>query len=246
MTRELDLISTALQGASSASVAPQGATRIVMILDRSGSMSGTEADVIGGFNSFVASCREAELKDCSLSYIRFDAEIEHVFTLPLADVPPMTALLYQPRGSTALLDAVGQSVNAMANNAGDRYLVITHTDGYENASREWTREKVAALLRERQALGNWTFAFFGADIDAWEEAGGMGYQTANAAAYSKQRTRDAMRATGRVAGVMSKSDLMRSDRYAAAAKAVMDDPGLSDAEIERQLKEESDSGGADG
>ncbi|MBI5284403.1 MAG: VWA domain-containing protein [Chloroflexi bacterium] len=243
MTRELDLIQNALRGASSASVAPPGATNIVMILDRSGSMSGTEADVIGGFNSFVASCREAGLKDCTLTYVRFDAEIEHVFTLPLPDVPPMTALLYQPRGSTALLDAVGQSVSALANNAGDRYLVITHTDGHENASREWTREKVAALLRERQALENWTFAFFGADIDAWEEAGGMGYRAANAAAYSKQRTRDAMAATGRVAGVMSKAGLMSSYRYAAAAKAAMDDPGLSDAAIERQLKQDGDGGG---
>ncbi len=123
------------------------------------------------------------------------------------------------------------------NDADDRYIVITFTDGHENASREWTKEKVAALLKEREALGNWTFAFFGAEIDAWGEAGDMGYAAGNTSTHRRVDTLGMMSATGRAASVMSRSSMRRSAEYAATANAVMLDPKLSDAEIERRLAE---------
>jgi hypothetical protein len=234
MTRDLDLI-------AAAAVATVGATQIVMILDRSGSMAGTESDVIGGFNSFVTSCRDASLPNCSVTYVRFDTEVERVFTEQLADVPELTPLLYAPRGNTALLDAVGQSVAAVTNEPDDRYIVITFTDGQENASREWTKEKVAQLLEERKALGNWTFAFFGADIDAWGDARGMGYGAGNTKSYDKASTRDMMRASGRVASVMARSVHRSSEYYADAVESVANRPGMSDEELERDL-----AGGGEG
>jgi hypothetical protein len=228
MTTNLDLIRTA-------AVAPLGATNIVMILDRSGSMEGRGSDVIGGFNSFVSSCRDANIANCSVTYIRFDNEVERVFTEPLDAVPAMTAQLYQPRGGTALLDAVGQTVGGMTNEPDDRYIVITFTDGEENSSREWTREKVAALLREREALGNWTFAFFGAEMDAWEEAGGMGYGAGNAKSHARGAASDMMRATGRVASVMSRSSMKSSRTYGDAVQEAVQRADVSDTEIERIL-----------
>ncbi len=101
MGTDIDLI-------GNGALAPAGATNIVMILDRSGSMSGRQADVIGGFNSFIASCRSAALARCSVTYVRFDTEVERVFSEKLDRVPELTEAMYQPRGSTALLDAVGQ------------------------------------------------------------------------------------------------------------------------------------------
>jgi len=228
MTAHLNIIDPA-------ALAHLGATNIVMILDRSGSMSGTESDVIGGFNSFVANCRNAGVADCRVTYVRFDSEIESVFTKALADVPEMNSTLYAPRGSTALLDAVGQSVSAIVSDPDDRYIVITFTDGYENQSKEWTSAKVAALIKEREALGNWTFAFFGAEIDAWGEAGDMGYGAGNTRAHQKAKTADLMAATGRVASVQMNLRRRTSEHYAETAEAVADDPGLSDAEIERRL-----------
>lgn len=228
MTRDLDLIATA-------AVAPLGSTNIVMILDRSGSMAGTESDVIGGFNSFVLSCRDANLPNCSVTYVRFDTEVERVFTERLAEVPELTSQLYAPRGSTALLDAVGQSVSSVSDEPDDRYIVITFTDGQENASREWTKEKVAQLLNERRALGNWTFAFFGADIDAWGEARGMGYGAGNARSHAKESTYDMMRASGRVASVMSRARMASSEYYADAVQSAAERPDVSDEELERRL-----------
>jgi hypothetical protein len=231
LTKDLDLI-------GSAAVAPLGRTKIVMILDRSGSMAGRESDVIGGFNSFVSSCRDANLANCSVTYVRFDNDIERVFSEELPDVPEMTSALYAPRGGTALLDAVGQTVSPMTNDPDDRYIVVTFTDGEENASREWTREKVAGLLHEREALGNWTFAFFGADIDAWAEAGGMGFGAGNAGAHESGRTYDMMAATGRVASAMSRAGMRSSRHYADVAKSVLDNPELSDEEIARRLADD--------
>lgn len=222
-------------------LAHTGATNIIMILDRSGSMAGQESDVIGGFNSFVANCRSAGVAECRVSYVRFDGEIEHVFTHRLADVPELNATLYAPRGSTALLDAVGQSVSAVTDDPNDRYIVITFTDGHENQSKEWTRAKVATLIKEREALGNWTFAFFGAEIDAWGEAGDMGYRAGNTRAHAKDKTADMMAATGRVASVQMKNARMRSSEfYADAVEAATDDPGLSDEALERRLAGEAD------
>ena len=77
MNTNLDLI-------ASAAVAPLGSTNILMILDRSGSMAGKEADVIGGFNSFVTRCRNENVTNCSVGYTRFDNEIEQVFSEDLA------------------------------------------------------------------------------------------------------------------------------------------------------------------
>ncbi|TAK55073.1 MAG: hypothetical protein EPO22_14875, partial [Dehalococcoidia bacterium] len=94
MSTDLDLIATT-------AVAPRGATRIVMMLDRSGSMADAASDVIGGFNSFVQSCREADLANCSLTYVRFDNEVERGFTHDLAAVPELNAQLYHARGNTA-------------------------------------------------------------------------------------------------------------------------------------------------
>jgi hypothetical protein len=231
MTRDLDLIAT--------TTAPLGATNIVMILDRSGSMTGQQSDVIGGFNSFVSSCRDANLANCTVTYVRFDNEIERVFTEELANVPKLNEALYQPRGSTALLDAVGQSVSPISDQPDDRYIVVTFTDGHENASREWTKEKVSELLREREALGNWTFAFFGADIDAWAQGGGMGYGAGNAKSYAKSAIPAMMKATGRVASVVAKSKIKSSRYYAEAVASAAQCADISDVEIERTLADGS-------
>jgi hypothetical protein len=235
MTTDLEVI-------GAASVALRGSTNIVMILDRSGSMAGKESDVIGGFNSFISSCRDANLANCSVTYVRFDMEVERVFTEELADVPELTGLFYQPRGNTALLDAVGQSVSSVTSEPDNRYIVVTFTDGHENASREWTKEKVSGLLRERETLGNWTFAFFGADIDAWAEAGDMGFGAGNAASHASGATHDMMAASGRVASVLARGYLARSVHYAEAVESVAHDPGVSDEEIERTLAGEGHGG----
>ena len=150
-------------------------------------------------------------------------------------MPDLTAQLYHVRGNTALLDAIGATVSSIVDVPDDRFIVITFTDGHENASREWTRDAVARLIRERKALGNWTFGFFGADIDAWAEAGGMGYDASNTDSFSKRATADMMRASGRAAGAMARMRARDSSTYAEAVKFAAEHPDATQAEIEEKL-----------
>lgn len=229
----------ALQNALSPEL--QGDTHIVMILDRSGSMADRQTDVIGGFNNFIRTCKERNLQRCDVQYARFDQEIETcVFRLALSGVPEMTAALYAPRASTALLDAVGQTVSPITTTPDDRYIVIIFTDGYENSSREWTKEKVSALIREREALGNWTFAYFGAEIDAWGEGEAMGFAAGNRHAHSRAAYGSTMASSAKMAAIMVQKGLRSSRRFAEAVGSESARE-LSDEEAERILRDEEDA-----
>jgi hypothetical protein len=234
-------MTTSLDTIRETALAATGSMRILMILDRSGSMQPRQSDVIGGFNTFVTTCRDGGLTDCQITYVQFDDVVEPVFTMDLADVPALTERLYQPRGGTALLDAVGATVSAVASKPGDRYIVITFTDGHENASREWTKEGVATLLREREALGNWTFGFIGADIDAWSEARDMGYATGSTMSHSGADISNAMRASARAASAMKFAGMRHSNAFGKTARLAMDDPALSDDELARSLKDDAEA-----
>lgn len=156
-------------------------TEIVFILDRSGSMSGLEADTIGGFNAMIEKQKEAAGK-ALISTVLFD----HVSTVlhdrvPLERVEPMTDRDYTVRGSTALLDAIGGAIRHIANvhkyaREEDRpmhTLFVITTDGMENASRNYDIETVRRMIRRQKEQG-WEFLFLGANIDAVKTAGSFG------------------------------------------------------------------------
>lgn len=156
-------------------------TEIVFILDRSGSMSGLEADTIGGFNAMIEKQKKAAGK-ALISTVLFD----HVSTVlhdrvPLERVEPMTDRDYTVRGSTALLDAIGGAIHHIANvhkyaREEDRpmhTLFVITTDGMENASRNYDIETVRRMIRRQKEQG-WEFLFLGANIDAVKTAGSFG------------------------------------------------------------------------
>ena len=159
-------------------------TKLWFLLDRSGSMSRLTQDVIGGFNTFVAD-QAQEPGRAHLTLVQFDSqapfEIIHD-AARIEEVPPLTTDIYGPRGSTPLLDAIGEliehadrRVDARARDdqpAEDQLLVI-FSDGLENASRRFDRARVAELISERQEAG-WEFVFMGANQDSYLEAGRMG------------------------------------------------------------------------
>jgi len=224
------VVPTALAGA--------GRAHILFILDRSGSMAGSEADVIGGFNTLIGTLRaEPGLPPCDVSVTRFDTEIETFWReLPLAKVPAMTPRHFVPRGSTALLDAVGITLSTIESIAEDRYLCVIHTDGHENASREWTAERVKDLIARLEALGNWSFAFFGADTDAWETAArDYGVAMSAAAPIGKKEQRAHYAAEARVLALMQRRSARSSRGMGSAVRAVMDNPELSEEQIEELL-----------
>lgn len=153
-------------------------TEIVFILDRSGSMSGLESDTIGGFNSMLEKQKQ-EVGEVLVSTVLFDHESVVLHDrVPIGKVEPMTAQQYFTRGSTALVDALGGAIHHIGNvhkyareedRPGKTLFIIT-TDGYENASRLYTAERVREMVKRQQEKYGWEFLFLGANIDAVETA----------------------------------------------------------------------------
>lgn len=155
-------------------------TEIICILDRSGSMGGLENDTIGGFNAFVDRQRD-EVGRARLTLALFDDQYEVPWqNVDIQNVPKLDAKLYSVRGSTALHDAVGKSVNTArgwinaqhVNERPSHVVVLVITDGEENASREYSGAQVKKLVADTQAEG-WEYVFLGADIDAFGTASGL-------------------------------------------------------------------------
>jgi Mg-chelatase subunit ChlD len=185
---------------------------ICIVLDRSGSMEGCRLDALGAVNSYVRQVREdAALEQARISVVLFDTQGIDLIRdqVPARTCLELTAAEYQPRGGTPLLDAVGHAVGVLERAAGrNRAILVIMTDGHENASREYTKETIAALLKRKQEDNDWLVVYLGADHNAWDQAGGLGLAAVNTARFSKA----ALHSVGNVM-------FQVSDRYAKAADA---------------------------
>ena len=168
-----------------------GITELVFILDRSGSMRGLEADTVGGFNSMLEKQKQ-DSGQCWVTTILFDHVTEVLHDrMPLEKVPPVTENEYFVRGSTALLDAVGSAIDhivsihryARPEDVPEHTLFVITTDGYENASRRYSIQKVKEMIRHEQEKYGWEFLFLGANIDAVAAAGRLGIDETRAVRY---------------------------------------------------------------
>ena len=153
-------------------------TEIVFILDRSGSMSGLEADTIGGFNSMIVK-QKREPGEALISTVLFDNVSEVIHDrVPLRKIEPMTDRDYSVRGCTALLDAIGGAIHHIGNihkyarseDVPEHTLFVITTDGMENASRRYDSETVKRMIERQKEKYGWEFLFLGANIDAVETA----------------------------------------------------------------------------
>ncbi len=157
-------------------------TELVFILDRSGSMSGLEADTIGGFNAMIEKQKQ-EPGEAYVSTILFDnvSEVLHD-RVKLADVPRMTDRDYTVRGCTALIDAIGGAIHHIANihkyareeDVPEKTLFVITTDGMENASRRYSSGEVKRMIEKEKSRYGWEFLFIGANIDAVETGARFG------------------------------------------------------------------------
>lgn len=156
---------------------------LIFIMDRSGSMGGAEKDTIGGFNSFI----QKELKNdknTKVTTVLFDHEYELLYKRKaIAEVPELTDNEYWVRGSTALLDAIGRTINTLDKEINNKTLVVIMTDGYENSSHEYTKQQIQTLI----ANHNWEFIYIGADIDSYSEAANFGIRRSRVANYVKSK-----------------------------------------------------------
>ena len=166
-------------------------TEIIFILDRSGSMSGLEADTIGGFNSMIEKQKKAD-GEAMISTVLFDNVSEVIHDrVSVLDIQPMTDKDYTVRGCTALLDAIGGAIHhignihkyARAEDVPEHTLFVITTDGMENASRHYNAERVKQMIERQKARYGWEFLFLGANIDAVETARHFGIGSDRAVTY---------------------------------------------------------------
>jgi len=166
-------------------------TSINVIIDRSGSMSGLATDTIGGFNGFVA---EQKLipGDVLFTLCTFSTHYTLVHdAVPLTSVPDLNATTYSPGGGTALLDAMGKTIENVGaklaampeNERPSKVLFLIITDGQENSSLDYSAAQVKAMVERQKDVYNWEFVFMGANIDAIAEGSALGISTQNTLDY---------------------------------------------------------------
>lgn len=166
-------------------------TEMVFILDRSGSMSGLESDTIGGYNGLIEKQRKEE-GEAAVTTVLFDDKIEMLYNnADIGKVKKMTGREYYARGCTALLDAIGKTVTEVGNRhkfatasaVPGKTVVVIITDGFENASREYSLEAVKGIIERQKEKYGWEFLFLGANIDAVTAARDIGIADDRAVTY---------------------------------------------------------------
>ena len=169
----------------------KGFTELVFILDRSGSMSGLEQDTIGGYNSLLKKQKDGP-GEAVITTVLFDDHYELLHDrIGLKGVSPITDKEYFVRGSTALLDAIGRTIDKISNaqshtaksEQAEKVMFVITTDGMENASREYSYGKIKTMIEQQKEKHNWEFLFIGANIDAVETASKFGISADRAANY---------------------------------------------------------------
>jgi uncharacterized protein YegL len=166
-------------------------TDITVILDKSGSMEVRRTDAIGGFNALVDD-QKVQPGAAALSLVQFDTSYEVSFTEKApADVPALTMETYTPSGGTALLDAMGKTIDATGKRLAampqdsrpGKVIVVVITDGEENSSREYTYPRVNEMICHQRDVYKWEFIFVGTNQDAIASASRIGIDAANALTY---------------------------------------------------------------
>lgn len=189
-------------------------TDIAYVLDRSGSMQPMTEAAIAGFNDFLQQQLD-EPGDANLSLLLFDNEFitPHIRT-PLQDVRALDAATYVPRGSTALLDAIGLTIDELGKrlsaepeeNRPGKVIIAIFTDGYENASNRYTMEQINTMITHQRKNYQWEFMFLAANHDAIATAAQMGIERSMASVsdYSEKGVRSSSAAFSRKMKAMRK------------------------------------------
>lgn len=179
---------------------------IAVVMDRSGSMSSVQQPTINGFNEFLKAQKETP-GECVMYYTQFDNEYEIVHNyVPIKNMPELTEETYLPRGNTALMDAIGKTIVKVGEDLAakkeeerpSQVIFVIQTDGYENASTEYNKDKVSLMIKEQRDRWNWDFVFLGASEAAMKEAQNIGMNASHAMMYSQNiaGTQAAFAATG--------------------------------------------------
>lgn len=178
-------------------------TQIALILDRSGSMGSIAGAAVEGVNAFVTEQRKAP-GEARFYFVQFDDVYERVYDGEMRTAPLLTLAetakagehRFQPRGWTALLDAVGATIEDVGKRLTEmpeterpgKVVVVIMTDGMENKSRKFTRGRIAEMIALQRDVYKWQFQFLGANQDAIQEAAKYNIPAANAVSFASSDT----------------------------------------------------------
>lgn len=153
---------------------------LCFVIDESGSMWGSEGDILGGFNRLIEEQKNVESGECVVSLYRFADYVKTDFIgKPLEEVP---SLEYNPDGCTAMNDGIGKAIHDIGewlNNMDEserpsKNMIVIMTDGQENSSREYTLEQVRDMIKHQEEKYNWSFVYMGSDLNSLSDADSLG------------------------------------------------------------------------
>jgi hypothetical protein len=216
-------------------------TDIAFVLDRSGSMESCAEQAVAGFNRFLAEQRVGH-GQARLTLVLFDDQYEvPCASIPIQEMTELDASTYKPRGSTALLDAIGKTIDDLgarlaATPEADRpetVIVAILTDGLENASRRFTWTDISDRIARQRDVYQWQFFFLGANQDAIATAAQLHIAAANAATF----VADGAGARSGYAGLSRKLSAMRMAKQPCHPLSSQQAKDLADP-LEKLVKEE--------
>ncbi|HAU84194.1 MAG TPA: hypothetical protein DCW90_01380 [Lachnospiraceae bacterium] len=186
----------------------KGLTQMVFVLDMSGSMSSLREDTIGGYNSMIAD-QKKEAGDAIVTTVLFDHRYIMLHDgVNIQDIKEMTEKEYSPRGTTAMLDAVGRTINHVGQKLAElseeerpeKVVFTIVTDGAENSSIEFTWKAIKDMIKHQREKYNWVFTFLGANIDTMEVSDNLGINRMMSKTYTASKV-----GTQKVFSAVSKS-----------------------------------------
>lgn len=181
------------------------------IQDRSGSMQSVWAETLSGFKAFVKDLRDNAEKDgveYLFSLTTFDTQIDTpIIAKPIAEVDDSILAKFGPRGSTALYDAVGTTLKNTEDDrhGAEKIIVVVVTDGQENSSREWSKDRLHQVVEAKLNAGDWTFTYLGTQPETWDDAGAIGVSRGSAATYMPTQAKAAYATTSHAVRSLSAS-----------------------------------------
>jgi Mg-chelatase subunit ChlD len=215
----------------------QNYSEIVFVLDRSGSMESCREAAVDGFNSFLQEQQQVAGL-AKLTLVLFDHEyLVAINALPVIEILPVASAEFVPRGSTALLDAIGRSIDELGARLAAlpeakrpaQVIVAILTDGAENSSHNWTWRRLARLIKQQTEQYQWTFLFLGANQDAIATAAQMNIAGHNSASYVAD-------AAGLSASSRSLAKKISALRRVGQGSATAEDSQIAEASLSELLK----------
>ena len=168
-------------------------THISVVLDKSGSMSSCVNDTIGGFNQFLKTQGELEGK-ATITLAQFNDHYDLVMDMkPLSGAENLDSYSYVPAGNTALLDAIGRTINSVEGKIEDmakksrpeKVIFVIITDGEENSSREFNRDQIMEMINSHKEKNKWEFVFIGANQDSIQAGSKIGVRSTSTLNYTQ-------------------------------------------------------------